>query len=259
LSAPAGRHAIVTGAGSGIGRAIALRLASERARLSLLGRDEDRLRETAEAARAMGAAGIHVARCDVRSREQVDGAFEAAAGALGPISICVANAGIGGSNEPGEHDRFDELVATNLTGAYSCLRAAQARLAPGPGIRHLIAVASILARIGVAGYTGYCASKAGLLGLVRALACELAPQNVQVNAVCPGWVNTDMAHQGLEGMARSMGVTVEEARRIAMSDVPLGRMSEPEDVAGLVAWLASDDARGVTGQGIDMNGGAFMI
>jgi NAD(P)-dependent dehydrogenase (short-subunit alcohol dehydrogenase family) len=259
LSAPAGRHAVVTGAGSGIGRAIALRLASERARLSLLGRDEDRLRETAEAARARGADGVHVGRCDVRSREQVDSAFEAAARALGPISVCVANAGVGGPNEPGERDRFDELVATNLTGAYSCLRAAQARLAPGPGIRHLIAVASVLARIGVPGYTGYCASKAGLLGLVRALACELAPQNVQVNAVCPGWVNTDMARQGIEGMARSMGVTVEEAHRIAMSEVPLGRMSEPEDVAGLVAWLTSDDARGVTGQGIDMNGGAFMI
>ena len=259
MSAGAGRHAVITGAGTGIGRAIALRLASEGARLSLFARDENRLRETAEAARAKGSAGVHVARCDVREREQVDRAFEAAARELGPISVCVANAGIGGPNEPGERDRFDALVATNLTGAYSCLRAAQARLAPGPGTRHLIAVASVLARIGVAGYTGYCASKAGLLGLVRALAKELAPQNVQVNAVCPGWVNTEMAHQGLEGMARSMGVTVEEAHRIAMSEVPLGRMGEPEDVAGLVAWLASDDARGVTGQGIDMNGGAFMI
>ena len=109
------------------------------------------------------------------------------------------------------------------------------------------------------GYTGYCASKAGILGLVRALAAELAPAGVQVNAVCPGWVDTAMAHEGLEGMAAGMGVTVDEAHAIAMQAVPLGRMGKPEEVAGLVRWLASDDARGVTGQGIDMNGGAFMI
>ena len=108
------------------------------------------------------------------------------------------------------------------------------------------------------GYTGYCASKAGLLGLVRALAAELAPANVQVNAVCPGWVDTEMAREGLEGMARAMSVPFEEAKRVAMSAVPLGRMSAPEDVAGTVAWLLSPDARGVTGQGIDQNGGAWM-
>jgi len=121
-----------------------------------------------------------------------------------------------------------------------------------------VAISSILSRIGVPGYTGYCASKAGLLGLVRALAMELAPANVQVNAVCPGWVDTAMAREGLEGMARAMRTTPEEARAVAMQDVPLGRMSSPEDVAGLVAWLLSPDARGVTGQALDMNNGAFM-
>jgi NAD(P)-dependent dehydrogenase (short-subunit alcohol dehydrogenase family) len=148
-------------------------------------------------------------------------------------------------------------VATNLTGTYRCLRAAQDRLAT-EGERDLVVISSILARLGVAGYTGYCASKAGLLGLVRALAMELAPDGVQVNAVCPGWVDTDMAWGGLRGMADGMGVPVEEAHRIAMQDVPLGRMSRPEHVAGLVAWLLSDDARGVTGQTLDMNNGAFM-
>src|SRR5258705_32170 len=114
------------------------------------------------------------------------------------------------------------------------------------------------ARIGVAGYPGYCASKAGLLGLVRALAMELAPANVQVNAVCPGWVDTEMARAGIEGMARAMKTSAEAARAVAMQDVPLARMSAPEDVAGVVAWLLSSDARGVTGQGVDVNGGAFM-
>lgn len=251
------RHVVVSGAGSGIGRAIALRLAREGATLSLLARDVARLEATAKAARAAGAARAQAFRCDIRRRAEVETAFDAMAAAHGPISVLVANSGIGGANAPGERDRFEELVAVNLTGTYHCLRAAQARLAP-TGARHLIVVASILARIGVPGYSGYCASKAGLLGLVRALAAELAPEDIAVNAICPGWVDTDMAREGLEGMARAMGITLEAAHAKAMEAVPLGRMSAPEDVAGLVAWLAGPDARGVTGQGLDMNGGAWM-
>jgi NAD(P)-dependent dehydrogenase (short-subunit alcohol dehydrogenase family) len=102
----------------------------------------------------------------------------------------------------------------------------------------------------------YCASKAGLLGLTRSLAAELAPRNIQVNAVCPGWVNTDMAWQGLDAFE---GLTREQAYEVAMQEVPLRRMSEPDEIAGTVAWLLSADALGVTGQAIDHNNGAFMI
>lgn len=248
-----GRHVLVTGAGTGIGRALAVRLASEGARLSLLARDRVRLEATAE---LIG--GAYVASCDVRERSALDGALAAAVEAQGKLHAAIANSGIGGPNAPGEGDRFAELVETNLTGTYHTLRAAQDQLAADGEVRHLVAISSILARLGVSGYTGYCASKAGLLGLVRALAIELAPDQVQVNAVCPGWVNTDMASEGLQGMAQAMGVSQQEARAIAMADVPLGRMSQPEEVAGLVAWLISEDARGVTGQTLDMNGGAFM-
>jgi NAD(P)-dependent dehydrogenase (short-subunit alcohol dehydrogenase family) len=254
----AGRHIVVTGAGTGIGRAIALRFAGKGARLSLLARDVERLEETAELAQAKGA----TAACfgvDIRKRKLVDATFDACAREHGPIEVLVANAGVGGANRPGPKDRFDDLVATNLTGTYSCLRAAQRHLAPAPGTRHLIVIASILARIGVADYTGYCASKSGLLGLVRALAVELAGDDVQVNAVCPGWVDTEMAREGLAGIAKAANVDVKAAYDMAMSAVPLRRMSAPEDVAGLVAWLASKDARGVTGQALDINGGAFMI
>lgn len=269
------RHVAVTGAGTGIGRAIALRLAREGARLSLLARDTTRLERTAAQARenaeaAGGGAGparsagrtgssaVFVRACDIRDRAAVDAAFGEAARVLGPLDALVANSGIGGPNEPGPGDRFDDLILTNLTGTYSCLRAAERHLAPGPSPRHLLVISSVLARFGVPGYTGYCASKAGLLGLVRAMALELAPRGVRVNAICPGWVDTDMAREGIRQMAAAMGTSEEEAHRTAMQQVPLGRMSTPEEVAAMVAWLLSPGAAGITGQGLDLNGGAWM-
>ena len=234
-----GQHAVVTGAGTGIGRAIAQRLAGEGARLTLLARDVSRLEDVAP--------GATVKACDIRDREQVRAAFDE------PLDVLVANAGVGGPNEPGEDDRWDDIVRTNLSGTYWCCRAAEPRLADGGRI---VITASILARIGVSGYTAYCASKAGLLGLTRALAAELAPRRIQVNAICPGWVNTDMAWQGLDAFD---GLTREEAFEVAMQEVPLRRMSEPAEIAGTVAWLLSPDALGVTGQAIDHNNGAFML
>ena len=246
------RHIVVTGGGVGIGRAIAERLASEGATLSLLARDLERLELVA------GELGAHAVRCDIRDRTAVDDAFAAAARTNGPIHALVACSGIGGPNEDGPDDRFDDLVATNLSGTYYCCRAALRHLAPAPGRRDVVVIASILARIAVGGYTGYSASKAGLLGLTRSFAAELAADDVQVNAICPGWVDTDMAWEGIDGYAEAIGADRDEAYRRAMADVPLRRMSEPADVAGTVAWLLSDDARGVTGQAIDQNGGAWV-
>ena len=255
--AKATRHVVVTGAGTGIGRAIALGLAAKGTTLTLLARDVARLEATAELAREHGAQAQAIP-CDIRKRKQVDLAFADAVTRFGPVHVLVANSGIGGPNAAGPKDRFDDIVATNLVGTYSCLRAAERHLAPGPSPRHLVVIASILARIGVANYTGYCASKTALLGLVRALAAELAPTNVQVNSVCPGWVNTEMARTGLDGFAKAMNSSYERALEVAMESVPLKRMSEPEDIAGLVRWLVSKDGRGVTGQALDMNNGAWM-
>ena len=248
------RHVVVTGAGTGIGRAIAGRVSRDGAAVTLLGRDKGRLEET-----ALGIDGaVRVAPCDIRERERVEEAIAGAAEELGPVQALVAASGIGGENEDGDDDRFDDIVRTNLSGTYYTCRAVCRRLAPGPDARHIVVVSSILARIGVARYTGYCASKTGLLGLVRALAVELAPAGVQVNAVCPGWVDTEMAWEGFDAMAAASGGTRQEAYREAMKGVPLGRMTQPEEIAGTVAWLLSPDARGVTGQAIDHNGGAWM-
>lgn len=255
-----GQHFVITGAGSGIGRAIAQRLAAEGARVSLMGRRLEPLQATAALIVDAGASehDLFVRPVDITNSEAVDLAFEEAHERLGPLRGCVANAGLGGPNEPGPDDRFLELVSTNVHGTYWTLRAAQRHLAAGPDARHLVVISSILARFGVPGYTGYCASKTALLGLTRALAMEVAPDGVRVNAICPGWVETEMAWQGIDGMAAAMGVSREDAFASAMNEVPFGRMSQPADIAGLVAWLVSGDARGVTGQGIDMNGGAFM-
>jgi len=247
-----GKHVVITGGGVGIGRAIATRLAAEGATLTLLARNLERLRPVAE---ELGATALE---CDIRERRRVDNAIAAAEDVNGPIAALVANSGIGGPNADGDDDRFDDIVATNLAGTYYCARAVLRHLAAGPEARHLVVISSILARIAVPGYTGYSASKAGLLGLVRSFAAELAPENVQVNAICPGWVDTEMAWKGLDGLAEAIGGTREDAYREAMREVPLGRMSQPADIAGTVAWLLSADARGVTGQALDQNGGAWV-
>jgi NAD(P)-dependent dehydrogenase (short-subunit alcohol dehydrogenase family) len=250
-----GRHIVVTGGGTGIGRAIARRLDRDGASLTLLARGIDRLDATAASLEQP----THVVACDIRDRGKVGRAFAGAAERLGPIHALVACSGLGGANGgDAKADRFDDLVATNLNGTYYCCRSALEHLAPGPEPRHLVVLSSILARIPVPGYTGYSAAKAGLLGLVRSLAADLATENVQVNAICPGWVDTDMAWEGLDGIAAATGGTREDAYRDAMRAVPLGRMSQPDDIAGTVAWLLSPDARGVTGQAIDQNGGAWM-
>jgi ketoreductase len=250
-----GKHVVVTGAGTGIGRAIALRLARDGAALTLVARGRERLDETA----ATIDGPVRVEPCDIRQRRRVEKAMARAAGALGPVHALVAASGIGGPNgdDDDEGDRFDDIVQTNVNGTYYCIRAMLDHLAPGPDTRHVVVLSSILARIAVPSYTGYSASKAALLGLVRSFAAELAPRGVQVNAICPGWVDTDMAWQGLDAAAEADGGTREDAYRDAMKLVPLGRMSQPEDIAGTVAWLLSPDARGVTGQAIDQNGGAW--
>jgi NAD(P)-dependent dehydrogenase (short-subunit alcohol dehydrogenase family) len=229
------RRVVVTGAGTGIGAAIAQRLRADGMHVTGMARDPDRVAPNVDRALA----------CDIRDRARVEAAF---AQVEGPLYALVANAGIGGENHPGPDDRFEDIVQTNLLGTYWTIRGAL-----GLDVERIVVTSSILARIGVPHYTAYCASKAGLLGLVRSFAAELAPR-VSVNAICPGWVATEMSWEGLDAMGPSREAAFEQA----MGFVPMGRMSEPEEIAGTVAWLLSDEARMVTGQAIDHNGGAWM-
>lgn len=249
-----GRAAVVTGAGSGIGRAVALRLARAGARVALVGRRRAPL--DAVAAEAEGGAFVRTA--DVRDRAELDRAFDDVAHHLGPLHLLVANAGVGGPNPAGGEDRFDEIVRTNLDGAYFSLRAFERHLAPGSEPRHAVVVSSCVARFGVPGISAYSAAKAGQLGLVRSLAAELAPRGVRVNAVCPGWVETTMAEERMREIACELGRPYPEVRRELLAGVPLQRISDPDEVAGLVLFLCSPDAAGFTGQAFDLNNGAWM-
>jgi NAD(P)-dependent dehydrogenase (short-subunit alcohol dehydrogenase family) len=250
----AGRVAVVTGAGGGIGRTVALELSRRGAAVGLVGRTRASL--DAVAGEAKGEA--FVATADVRERASVDAAFDAIRARLGPLHAVVANAGVGGPNDLGAGDRWDEIVRTNLDGSYFTLRAFERNLAPAESWRHAIVISSCVARFGVPGISAYSAAKTGQLGLVRSLAVELAPRRVLVNAICPGWVETQMAAERMTEIGAAQGLGYEEARRALLAAVPLGRISEPEEVAGLVAFLLSPAATAFTGQAFDLNNGAWM-
>lgn len=252
-----GAVAIVTGAGTGIGRAIARALAEDGAFVACAGRRGALLEETAVAVTAAGGrAGVHV--LDVRDAAAVRATVAAIASRHGAPGILVNNAGAGGPNDmaAGEDDRWDEIVGTNLTGTYLVTKAALPHLPRGGRI---VNVSSCLGRFGVPGYTAYCASKHGLIGFTRALALELAPRAITVNAICPGWVDTEMAREGMEAGARAQGIDVAAFHDQAMGFVPLGRMLRTDEIAAAVRYLVSDAADGMTGQGFDLNGGSVMV
>ncbi|MEC7726140.1 MAG: SDR family NAD(P)-dependent oxidoreductase [Planctomycetota bacterium] len=251
-----GRRCLVTGGGSGIGEGIAHRLAAAGASVAVLGRRRKHLNRVVEALNAKKATAVAVTG-DVTDEAGIGRAVSRAAKALGGLDVLVNNAGVGGPNACALDgpERWDDVVRPNLDGVFFTSRAALKHLSDGGRI---VNISSVLGRFGVPGYTAYCASKHGVIGLTKALALELAPREITVNAICPGWVDTDMATDGLELMASGMGVELEEARRQAMAMVPLGRILQPEEIGDLVVYLASHGARGMTGQAISHCGGQVM-
>ncbi len=245
----------VTGAGSGIGKAIAKTLSEQGYNLILLGRNGSRLEET----RGLldNPADHKSFSCDIRQPEEIHKAL-AESGAESLYGV-IANAGLGGENHYGTEDRWQEIIDTNLTGSYNTAQECLPYLRKNScEFGKIIFISSILARLGVPGYSAYCAAKAGLLGLTRSLANELAGEKILVNAVCPGWVNTDMAHEGLQAFADALSITKETAFEKAMQEVPLRKMSEPEEIARMVSFLISEDQSSITGQTLDINNGSLM-
>ena len=243
----------VTGAGSGIGRSIAKVLAERGYCLILLGRNLDNLQSTKVLLK--NSEQHQCQTCDIRNSAEIKRSLENVPSLYGLI----ANAGIGGENRFGDQDRWGEIIDTNLTGTYqtiqACLPLIKKDRAP---FKKIIIISSILARLGVPGYSAYCASKAGLLGLTRSLAAEHSGDGILINALCPGWVNTEMAQEGLQGFADALDISKDQAYKEAMKPVPLGKMSQPEEVAKLVAFLVSEEQTSFTGQTLDINNGALM-
>jgi NAD(P)-dependent dehydrogenase (short-subunit alcohol dehydrogenase family) len=243
---------IITGAGSGIGRAIALELALHGNNCYLLGRNETNLQETIS---LLKNAEHKIFVADVTDRNALQNIVDANTDLV--VDGIMANAGVGGENNFGVGDRWNEIINTNLTGTYNTINYFLPMLQKSKSaVKHILITASVLARLGVANYAAYCASKAGLLGLMRSMAVQYAPQNILVNAICPGWVNTDMAQQGLQGIADGIGISKEAFYDIAMQSVPLKKMSDPAEIAALVYYLFNQSS--ITGQAIDINGGSVM-
>ena len=177
------------------------------------------------------------------------------------LNICgvFANAGIGGENHFGANDRWSEIIQTNLTGTYNTVQLLLPYLRKSSDeFKNIIINSSCLAKFGVPNYSAYCASKAGLLGLTRSLAVELAPENILVNAICPGWVDTEMARSGIDALAQHQQVPFEKAKQEQMSYVPQGKMADPMEIAALVAFFLLNEQSSITGQSLDINNGSYM-
>ncbi len=247
---------LVSGAGTGIGQAVAAALADAGHRIVLTGRREAPLQETAG---ILAGEGHKIVTADLRDAAGLRQGL--ADSGIESLYGVVANAGVGGENQYGAEDRWQEIIDTNLTGTYQLVNEALPYLRAdraSDDFRHVLIISSILARLGVPGYTAYCASKAGLLGLMRSWAASFTGERILVNALCPGWVNTAMARQGIDGFAQAFNKTYDEALAEQMAMVPLGKMSEPAEVAAFTAYLLGRGQVSITGQTLDINNGALM-
>ena len=236
--------AIITGGAQGIGASIAHRLASDGLSVSLLDVNDVGAKETAERISSETGSKIYGFGCDVTDREQMTEVFGAAAEAMGGLDTYIGNAGItrdGMFHKLSEED-WDRVISVNLTGVFNGLRAAAPWLrTPGPG--RVVLISSVVAKSGNLGQMNYIAAKAGVVGLVRSGAVELARFGTTVNGVRPGFIVTPMTAK------------MPEAAQAIMTANPLGRAGQPADISGAVSYLVSDDASFVTGHLLDVNGG----
>ena len=248
-----GRRAFVTGGAQGIGRAVAAALTRSGVKVAIADLDGEASRRTAK---EIGAGAVEV---DVRERASVERAFGEALKLLGGCDICIANAGVSTMQRALEltDEEWDFNFAVNARGIFLTNQiAARHFVAQGSGC--IVNTASLAAKIGAPLLAHYSASKFAVLGWTQALARELAPSGIRVNAVCPGFVKTGMQAREIEWESRLRNVSAQQVVADYVAQTPLGRLEEPEDVADVVLFLCSHNARFMTGQGINVTGGVYM-
>jgi NAD(P)-dependent dehydrogenase (short-subunit alcohol dehydrogenase family) len=252
-----GLHAVVTGGGSGIGAATAEALAQAGARITLMGRDAERLHT--QRARLAAFADVHCVTVDVTREASVETAFAEAATRLGTVDILVNNAGQAQAAPFMKTDAalWQRLLEVNLTGAFYCTKAVLPAMVEKASGR-IVNVASTAGQIGYPYVAAYCAAKHGVIGLTRALALEVATKGITVNAVCPGYTETELLDSALAQVVSKTGRNIEDARAALQSLNPQQRFVRPDEVAQAVAWLASPASASVTGQSISISGGEVM-
>jgi 3-hydroxybutyrate dehydrogenase len=245
-----GRHALITGGGTGIGAAATAHLHAAGAKLSLLGRRLEPLEAVAE---RFGRTAI---QCDVTDNARIEAAFGEARAANGPIDLLIVNAGIAESTpfHKMSSEGWDRIIATNLTAAFACSRAAIGDLLKSDNGR-LVFVASVASLRGVPYAAHYAASKHGLLGLSRSLAAEYAKTNLTVNSVCPGYVDTPMTDQSVARVSQITGRSDSDARSAITNMNASGRLVDPEAIGNVIAMLCLPLSRDINGAAITLDGG----
>jgi len=254
------RVAIITGGGSGIGRGVAERFAKEGAKLVLADLNPGGLDETVELVKDTGAE-VETFEADVSVTEQVEAFFAKTVERFGRIDICINNAGIGNPPAPliqMTDEGFDRTVAVNLRGVFLCMRAAGRQMLKQEDGGRIISVASQAGKTGFPFLSPYCATKAGVIVMSKAMAKEVGASKITVNVVCPGTIDTPILRGPLGPILEAQGVTLEEWALKNGPPIALNRIGYPRDVANVITFLASDDADYMTGQAINISGGQEM-
>lgn len=250
--------ALVTGGGSGIGKAIAAGLAQKGTKVAIASRSSARV-ESAAAELRRGGHSVLALQMDVTQKSDIARGLNTILSNWGAPHILINNAGISGlsmMDDPDDRKWFD-IMDTNLNGLYLVTKEVLRHIPDHTGGR-IINISSVLGKFGVPGYTAYCTTKHGMIGFTRALALEVVGRGITVNTICPGWVDTEMAAQGISETAALQDLTPAEFKAQAIENVPIKRFLEADEIGELVCYLASDAAGGITGQAINICGGQTM-
>ncbi len=252
-----GRHALVTGGTRGIGLAIALSLLRHGARVTIVARKQTNLLEAKKRLEAEGE--VNCIALDITDAAAIPAAFESAVNDFGPISILVNNAGQAHSAPFMKTDihLLNSMVAVNLSSVLLCTQA----VLPGmleAGWGRIVNIASTAGLTGYSYTSAYCAAKHAVVGLTRSLAQEMAKKGVTVNAVCPGYTETDLVHDAIANIVKKTGRTEEQARAVLAANNPQGKLIQPDEVANVVSWLCLPGSSAINGQSIPVAGGELM-